>query len=163
MDSEAVPFSFLAEASGDPRREFAENLISHTKNPGQIVVYNAGFEKSRINELARDFPEYAEQLSYIHSRIIDLMEPFRQKAYYKPAMRGSYSMKYVLPAINPKYKYENLIVKDGTQAGSEYVRLKTISDKNDIEQTRKNLIDYCNRDTYGMIVVLEGLEKLVNN
>lgn len=157
-DSDAVPFSFLADAAGDPRRAFAENLISHTKHPGQIVVYNAGFEKSRINELSRDFPEFAEKLNDINSRIIDLMEPFRQKAYYKPAMRSSYSMKYVLPAIDPDYTYENLKVKDGTQAGSEYLRLKTISDKNDIEQTRKNLIDYCNRDTYGMIVVLQELE-----
>lgn len=160
MDSEAVPFSFLADTAGDPRRAFAENLIAHTNNPGQIVVYNAGFEKSRINELARDFPEYAELLSNIHSRIIDLMEPFRQKAYYKPAMRGSYSMKYVLPAINTDYSYDSLNVKDGTQAGSEFLRLRSSADKNEIEQIRKNLIDYCNQDTYGMIVILDELEKL---
>lgn len=159
-ESEAIPFAFLAETTGDPRQQFIENLISQMQRPGAIIVYNAGFEKSRINELARDFPAYAEQLSNIHSRIIDLMEPFRQKAYYKPAMRSSYSMKYVLPAIDPGYTYDNLNVKDGTQAGSEFLRLRTIKDKNDIEQTRKDLIDYCNRDTYGMIVVLGELERV---
>jgi hypothetical protein len=158
-DSEAVPYAFLAESSGDPRKAFAESLIVQTQKPGSIVVYNAGFERSRINELARDFPEYAEQLNNINGRIIDLMEPFRQKAYYKPAMRSSYSMKYVLPTINSQYSYENLNVKEGSQASSEFLRLRSIADKQEIEQIRKNLIDYCNQDTFGMIVILEELEK----
>ena len=162
-DSDAVPVSFLADAAGDPRRAFAENLISHTKNPGQIVVYNAGFEKSRINELARDFPEFAEKLNDINSHIIDLMEPFRMKAYYKPSMRGSYSMKNVLPAINSKYSYENLNVKEGSQASCEFLRMRGIENIVEIEQIRKNLINYCNQDTFGMIVILDNLEIVVNN
>lgn len=160
-NSEAVPFAFLAEPSGDPRKAFAESLIKITEKPGLIVVYNAGFEKSRINELARDFPEYAEKLNDINSRIIDLMEPFRQKSYYKPAMRSSYSMKYVLPAINPKYSYENLNVKEGSEASSEFLRLRSITDKQEIEQIRKNLIDYCNQDTFGMIVILHELYNII--
>jgi len=99
------------------------------------------------------------KLDKINSRIIDLMEPFRQKAYYKPAMRSSYSMKYVLPAVNPRYSYENLNVKQGSQASSEFLRLRSIVDKQEIEQIRKNLIDYCNQDTFGMIVILDELEK----
>lgn len=159
-NSETIPYSFLADPAADPRKTFAESLIAQTQNPGQIVVYNAGFERSRINELARDFPEYAEKLDDINSRITDLMEPFRQKAYYKPAMRSSYSMKYVLPAINPQYSYENLNVKEGSQASSEFLRLRSITDKQEIEQIRKNLIDYCNQDTFGMVVILEELYKL---
>ncbi len=158
-DSEPIPYAFLADPAADPRKAFAESLIAQTQDPGQIVVYNAGFERSRINELARDFPEYAEKLDDINSRIIDLMEPFRQKAYYKPAMRSSYSMKYVLPAVNPGYSYDNLNVKQGSQASSEFLRLRSIVDKQEIEQIRKNLIDYCNQDTFGMIVILDELEK----
>ncbi len=159
-DSEPIPFSFLAENAGDPRKSFIENLIAQTNNPGSIMVYNAGFEKSRINEFARDFPEYEEELMNINGRIIDLMEPFRQKAYYKPAMRGSYSMKYVLPSIDPKYSYDNLNIKEGGQASSEFLRLRTLIDTNEINQIRKSLIDYCNQDTYGMVVVLDELEKI---
>jgi len=157
--SEAVPYAFLADPAGDPRKAFIESLIAQTLKSGSIVVYNAGFEKSRINELARDFTEYAEHLNNINDRIIDLMEPFRLKAIYKPAMRGSYSMKFVLPAINPEYSYKNLNVKEGGQASIEFLRLRSITDKQEIEQVRKNLIDYCNLDTYGMIVILEELEK----
>lgn len=160
MKAEAVPFSFLAEPEGDPRLQFIENLVKQTQRSGAIIVFNEGFEKSRINELARDFPEFAEELSNIHSRIIDLMVPFRDKAYYKPEMQSSYSMKYVLPAIDPNYTYDNLIIQDGTQAGSEFLRLSTITDKSQTAQIRKDLIDYCNRDTYGMVIILEELEKL---
>jgi Domain of unknown function(DUF2779) len=158
-DSEAVSFAFLADPAGDPRRSFSESLITRTAGPGQIMVYNAGFEKSRINELARDFPEYEVQLTEINTRIIDLMEPFRQKAFYKPSMRGSYSMKAVLPSIDPKYSYDNLNIQQGSQAGDEFLRMRSIIDKQEIDQIRMNLIDYCNRDTYGMIVMLEELDR----
>lgn len=160
-DSEAIPYAFLAEPASDPRKAFAEDLIKMTEKPGMIMVYNAGFEKSRINELARDFPEYDTQLNNINSRIVDLMEPFRQKVYYKPEMKGSYSMKAVLPSINPEYSYDNLNVKEGSEAGSEFLRMRSITDKLEIEQIRKNLIDYCNRDTYGMVVILEELESII--
>lgn len=158
--SAAFPCSFLANPTGDPRKAFAENLIAKTEKPGVIIVYNAGFEKSRINELARDFSEFEEQLNNINSRIVDLIEPFRQKAYYKPSMKSSYSIKAVLPSIDPKYSYDNLNIKQGGDASNEFIRMRSITDKNEIEEIRKNLIDYCNRDTYGMIVILEELERL---
>lgn len=159
-DSEAVPFAFLADTKGDPRKAFAESLIAQTQKPGSIVVYNAGFEKTIVNEIARDFPEYAEQLNSIYNRIIDLMIPFSQKSYYKPAMRSRYSMKTVLPAIAPKYSYDSLNIHEGGEASSEFMRMRSINDKQEIEQIRKNLIDYCNQDTFGMIVILEELEKI---
>lgn len=161
-ESEAISFAFLEDPVGDPRRSFAESLITRTSGPGQIMVYNAGFEKSRINELPINFPDFEAQLNEINSRIIDLMEPFRQKAYYKPAMRSSYSMKAVLPSIDPKYSYDNLHIQQGSEAGDEFLRLRTLSDENEINEIRKNLIDYCNRDTYGMVVILVELMKLIN-
>ncbi len=158
-DSEAIPYSFLAEPAEDQRRTFAESLIKLTENPGLIIVYNAGFEKSRINELARDFPEYEAALNSINNRIVDLMEPFRAKAYYKPGMRSSFSMKTVLPAIDPKYSYENLNIHEGSEASNEFLRMKTLNEEKEINDIRRNLIDYCNQDTYGMIVILEELER----
>ncbi len=40
------------------------------------------------------------------------------------------------------------------------MRMRSINDTKEIEQIRKNLIDYCNQDTFGMISILEELEKL---
>jgi predicted RecB family nuclease len=160
-ESEAIPYSFLADTTDDPRKAFIENLIAKIEKLCIVIVYFAGFEKSRINDLARDFPEYKEQLDNINSRIVDLMEPFRQKAYYKPSMKHSYSLKAVLPAIDPKYSYDNLNIQEGSEASNEFVRLRTVSDNTEIENIRKNLIDYCNRDTYGMVVILEELERII--
>jgi hypothetical protein len=163
IDSAAVAYSFLAVPAGDPRYAFAESLIKMTEKPGMILVYNAGFEKSRINELARDFAKFEKQLNNINGRILDLMEPFRQKAYYKPAMNGSYSMKAVLPAIDPKFSYDNLNIKEGSDASNEFLRMRSIVDKTELENIRKNLIDYCNQDTHGMVVILEELEDVMHN
>ena len=35
----------------------------------------------------------------IHDHIVDLMVPFQKKQYYTRFMQGSYSIKYVLPAL----------------------------------------------------------------
>ncbi len=127
--SEAEPYCFLADPNGNPRKAFAEQLISSTKSRGKIVVYNAGFEKARINDLIRDFPEYEEKLNSINSRIIDLMVPFRQKSYYKPSMRSSFSMKAILPSINSNYSYSNLNIKEGGEASSEFQRMRGLTEK----------------------------------
>jgi hypothetical protein len=66
---------------------------------GSIVVYNQSFEKSRNTELAKDFPEYAANLEAINQRIIDLMEPFKNRLIYSPKQQSSYSIKYALPAF----------------------------------------------------------------
>lgn len=157
--SKPKSFSFLADPFCDPRKRFVENLITSTKNPGSIIVYNAGFETARINELSRDFPEYQKKLNSINDRIIDLMVPFRQKLYYKPSMQSCFSMKAVLPAIASQYSYDNLNIQEGGQASSEFLRMRSLKDKKEIDVIRKNLIDYCNRDTYGMVIILEELEK----
>lgn len=159
-DSEAVHFEFLADGKSDPRPALIKHLLAETRNPGMILVYNQSFEISRLRELSIDFPEYAEEISERILRIIDLMTPFQKRAYYKPEMRSSHSLKKVLPAINPEYGYDNLEIQEGGAAGAEFIRLMTLQDENEIQKIRKNLLDYCGRDTYGVIVILEELEKV---
>jgi len=152
---------FLADGRGDPKPALIKQLLDDTKNPGTILVYNQSFEIGRLKELALDFPEYETEISERISRIVDLMSPFQKRAYYKPEMRSSHSLKSVLPAINPQYGYDDLVIQEGGTASSEYLRLMTLKDENEIEKIRKNLLDYCGRDTYGMIVLLEELERSV--
>ncbi len=73
-----------------------------------MIVYNKTFEITRLKEIAKDFPDYAEQVEERISRIKDLMIPFRQKYYYSPEMKGSYSIKAVLPALVPELSYDEL-------------------------------------------------------
>jgi len=47
---------------------------------------------------------------------VDLIDPFRKRWPYLPAMNGSASLKAVLPALAPEMSYAGQEVADGAQA-----------------------------------------------
>lgn len=159
-DAKPEHFEYLADGKSDPRIGFIEQLLKDTEKPGTILAYNVGFEKGRLNEIARDFPKYKKQIEERVPRLVDLMTPFAKRLFYKPEMRSSNSLKSILPALNPKYAYDDLEIQGGGQASDEFIRMMNINDEAEIKKIRENLLKYCERDTYGMIVVLEELEKL---
>ena len=158
--SKVVHFEFLAEASGDPRLSFVENLIEHTKGEGVILVYNQAFEITRLKELAWDFHMYEEDLNKIKNRITDLMEPFRKKHYYTPDMHGSYSIKSVLPALVPSLSYKEMEIADGGAASSAFENLYFEKDPARIKAVRENLLKYCGLDTLAMVEVFKCLSSI---
>jgi hypothetical protein len=137
---------FLAEAGIDPRLPLIESMLSELDGAGDIVVYSS-FEAGRIKDLAEQFPECAEPLLALIERLVDLMQPFRDRAYYAPEMHGSYSIKAVLPALVPGLSYEGLAISDGWAASRAYI------DRND-------LWEYCKLDTLAMVRILEKLEEV---
>ena len=92
------------------------------------------------------------------------MTPFASKDYYVPAMKGSYSIKYVLPALVPGMAraYKEL---DGVQNGGEamqaFARLSKIDDKAEVQRLRVTLLEYCKLDTLAMVRVLDKLKESV--
>ena len=151
---------FLADPSHDSREAFVKALINDMNKEGDILVYNIGFERGRLNELIRILPKYQAQLEAIIDRMKDLMIPFKEKWYYVPAMKGSFSIKYVLPALVPSLSYDNLEINNGSSASSTYANLHTLSDLDQINQTRKNLLEYCKLDTLAMVKILEVLRSV---
>jgi hypothetical protein len=152
---------FLAEANGeDPRPAFIKKLIADCGTSGSIVVYNQGFEVARLNELALAFPQYADELQKIIHRIIDLMKPFQQKAYYTAAMLGKYSIKNVLPALVPDLAYDDLAIGDGGTASATFFALFEGRFEGNQEVVIQNLLDYCERDTWAMVVLMKKLYEL---
>ena len=144
----------------DPRRELAERLVSDIPHDVCVLAYNMGFEKTVIKNLAHIFPDLREHLLNIHDNIKDLMIPFQKKDYYSKRMQGSYSIKYVLPALFPEdsgLDYHNLeLVHNGSEAMSYYDTLfeKT---KEEQEYIRERLLRYCELDTYAMVKIYEKL------
>jgi len=88
----------------------------------------------------RDFPQYESQIEEINSKIVDLMIPFKNKYYYKPEMKGSYSTKAVLPACIPEMSYDQLKIAEGSQASREFENLYFEKDSLKIKQTRNSLL-----------------------
>ena len=130
----------------------------------RVIAYYKSFECGRIKELAETFPDLADHLLNIESNIKDLLVPFQSGYYYNKAMGGSFSIKSVLPAIfpdDPELNYKNLEqIHNGGEAMSIFPKIKDMP-KDEQETTRKNLLQYCELDTYAMVKIWEELRRVV--
>ncbi len=156
---------FLADAQGDPRAALVESLVRDIPRGAFILAYNASFEKGVMKRLASTFPQYAEILEHFCENTADLMTPFAQKSYYHPAMRGSYSIKAVLPALMPEMEqaYKDLeLVHNGGEAMEAFPALKAM-DRANRWAYRRALLAYCKLDTLAMVKVLGKLREVVEN
>lgn len=154
-------FEYLGDAVNDPREGLIKFMLKHIKAKGSLVAYNATFEKTRIKELARDFPKYAKSLLKLNERMADIMKPFQKRAYIHPKFQGSYSLKKVLPALVPVMTYKGLDIGDGGEAQVAYLNMLSgkLSAK-EIKKIRKDLKIYCGQDTLAMVKVLKVLYKV---
>ena len=76
-------------------------------------------------------------------------------------MRGSWSIKSVLPTVAPELDYGDLEVQGGQAAQQKYMELfnQEISE-DDLNQGRKALLKYCERDTLAMVKLDQFLGRL---
>ena len=162
-DGELYHKEFLAYPGEDPRRAVAEHLCEDIPMDVCVLAYNMGFEKGRISALAKLYPDLEDHLMNIHGNINDLMIPFRNKDYYNKAMQGSYSIKYVLPALfpdDPSLDYHNLEgVHNGAEASAAFAAMADM-DPEQLEEYREHLLRYCELDTYAMVKVWEKLKEI---
>lgn len=150
---------FLAADATDPRRAFAESLLRVLRRRGPIFVYYAAFERSRVNELARDFPDLAPALVAVTRRFVDLL-PIARDHYYHPRMRGSWSIKAVLPSIAPDLSYDDLEVADGLQAQVSFAEMIAPDTPRERRaQLRDGLRRYCERDTLAMVRIAHHFQR----
>ena len=155
-------FEFLAEVGADPRYELALNLIKFIPQDACVLAYNMGFEKGVIRRLATNYPQISSELMAIHDNIKDLMAPFASKSYYHPKMQGSYSIKYVLPALVPEFEsaYKDLnLIHHGGEAMQAYAAMACMNETQR-DAYKKALLEYCKLDTLAMVKVLEKLREV---
>jgi hypothetical protein len=154
---------YLAETATnqDPRIGFVKQLLNDCGTSGDILVYNIGFERGKLNDLIELFPQYANEINNIINRLKDLMIPFQKRWYYTPEMKGSYSIKYVLPALVPDLSYQDLEIKEGGTASTVFAQMASGEYTGDYEKTRKDLLEYCKLDTYAMVRIFEILKSYV--
>jgi hypothetical protein len=154
-------YAYLAEGKDDPRPGFLSELKKSFGPKGSILVYYDAFEKSRLKELARAFPEYKEWVDSIIGRIVDLNDPFKDFNYYHPKQLGSSSLKQVLPALT-NLSYKDLEISEGTTASLKFMEAAfgNISDE-EHQKIRTDLLTYCGQDTGGMIDIHKKLQELI--
>jgi len=141
---------FLGGADA-PMRAFIDTLLSALGTHGAIFVYS-GYEKRILNETAARFPDTAAAVESIIARMVDLL-PLTRDNYYHPDMRGSWSLKAVLPCIAPHLVYGDLgEVQDGGAAGPAYCEMIAA----DTAPSRAAALDtdlraYCKLDTEALV------------
>lgn len=112
------------------------------------------------------FPDLAPHLLAIRDNMKDLLTPFQSGCYYTKAMGGSFSIKSVLPALfpdDPALDYHNL---EGIHNGGEAMAIfPKIKDMPPEEQaiTRRNLLRYCELDTFAMVKLWQKLMEVAQN
>lgn len=175
-DIEKNHYEFLASDHRDHRLELVESLIKNIdlSNGGTVMVYNQSFEKTRLKELSIIYPQYKKNLDKINEHIYDLyavlsgkgslyshlynkneLEVIPKFAYYSNELHGSFSIKKVLP-IFTKLSYNDLNVKNGTEAILTYGLLPTLTDQ-EYNDKYLALRIYCRQDTWAMVEILRGL------
>jgi hypothetical protein len=153
-------FGYLAEGSNDPRPSFLTELAKALGKKGSIVVYNQSFEEGIMHELAKAYPENQDWIDQACTRMVDLLLPFRNFAYYHPDQKGSASIKYVLPALTGK-NYDDMDIGKGDEASLAYLDM-TFGKMSEAQKakTRADLEIYCGQDTEGMIWIIDKLREM---
>jgi predicted RecB family nuclease len=152
---------YLAEGPHDPRPELAEAMLKATASADKIVTYSA-YEKTMIRELQEAVPDLAEPLTGLESKLVDLLPVVRNNVYH-PGFKGSFSLKAVLHPLVEDLTYDDLVIVDGRLASVEIARLLFVAHKipgEERDRIRQDLLDYCERDTWATVKLLERLRGL---
>lgn len=155
-------FEFLHESNDDPREKFVIALLKSVGTTGSIVSYNKGFEAQVMDKCGKWFPKYAKQLQAVRDRLVDPMTVIN-KHVYDAAFQGSFSLKYVAPALlGKKFDYSEMEVGGGTEAQVMYEEMiSSATPPARASEIRKALIEYCKLDTLSMVELFRWLKRQV--
>ena len=144
---------FLDTSAEAPMRAAAEALLAAVGDRGPIFVYH-DFEKWRIMEMARMFPDLAPALDAVAGRLVDLLRLTREH-YEHPSLNGSYSLKAVLPTVDAELDHALLEeVQDGLSAQAAYheaIDPETTEERR--AALRRSLLEYCALDSLALVRV----------
>lgn len=145
---------FLDLSGNPPVRALAHELIECLGDAGPVFTWTR-YEEGVLRSLSEACPDLAAQLSGIIDRLFDL-HPLVKENYYHPAMLGSWSIKAVMPTINPEMDYAKLDgIREGTAASDGFIE----AIQPDVSPERKAELDeqlrrYCRFDTEAMVEIV---------
>ena len=178
-DKEKDNIVFLAKTHQDEREDMIKLMLQYMDpEKGTLFDQNVPFEKGRIKELAHIFPKYRVPLMKLYDRGFDLLwlvntntkiyeelgfdeERASTFNFYDKRLSGSFSIKKTLPVFSD-LRYDNLVVKNGTEAIVEYANYEKMS-KEEYALKYQALIIYCQQDTWAMVEILNALRDLVKD
>lgn len=153
---------FLHTENSNPDQAFVEAMEEHLPSSGSVLVWSQKFEKGINDQIAQRLPSYADFITGVQDRVVDLIEPFDGKTavYWHPEFLGKSSIKFVLPALVPGLSYKELEIQEGGAAADTWNRIVS-GEYSEEEAQRKAtaLLKYCHLDTLAMVEIW----KVLNN
>ena len=155
-DGTQTHHGYLHRDRTDPREALASVLVDVLADEGSIVVYS-GFESRVIRSLADTLPALEDRLLPLQDRMVDLLH-LLHNYYYHPNFHGSFSIKDVLPVLVPTMSYEDLFIREGSQAALAFIAL-TAPETDPVERAALDaaLNAYCARDTMALLCMYQVL------
>lgn len=163
-DSEVIHYDFLYADNECPDEHFALALQKYLPKTGSVVVWSQRFEKSINEQIGGHLPAYADFMTQVNNRVVDLMIPFFGKTtmYDHPEFKGSASIKYVLPALVPHLSYKKMHIQEGGTASDTWNRIVSGEySQEDRDIKMQALLDYCELDTLAMVEIWKMLTKAI--
>ncbi len=143
------------DLSGDaPMRALAQALIDCLGDGGPVLMWT-DYEKQVLERLIELVPDLGGRLRGIIDRLYDL-HPIVKDNYYHPQMLGSWSIKAVIPTINPEMDYAELDgIQEGTAASDGFIEAidpgTPVGRKAELEEQLRR---YCRFDTEAMAEIV---------
>lgn len=153
---------FLSDGTGDPPLELARSLRdAMARGIGKVIVWSQGFEKTVNKQIGEMYPEFAGFFAEVNEKIFDLRKIFSDQHYLHPGLRGSTSIKKVVPVLVPHISYEDLAIGDGMTASITWFQMATSEmDEAERRRLRDELCRYCHMDTWAMVEIFNVLNDL---
>ncbi len=152
---------FLHTLDTDPVPELLLQLQKDIGSKGTVLVWYEGFEKSCNDLMGRLQPEYADFLTNVNARVVDLMLPFDKGYYIDKDFCGSASIKKVLPVLAPELSYGDMDIQEGASAQRLWMQAvyEDVHSEAEVFKIMENLRKYCQLDTYAMVRIFEFLQE----
>ncbi|AZQ59861.1 DUF2779 domain-containing protein [Maribacter sp. MJ134] len=158
-NGELTHFEYLADTLEFPST-MIEQMEQFTDKQGTFVSWHASYENSANDRMMEWMPRFKEYLTYINKNTFDLEKLF-QKEYVDYRFKGSSSIKKILPVLVPELSYDTLEVKDGTMAMDTWGKIAfNDTNKEEKEQIRQDLLEYCKLDSLAMVEIFNYLKTL---
>ena len=129
-----------------------------------MIAWNKAFECQVNDSIGRRCSPAREYIIELNDRFYDLMDIFSKQYFVHRDLRGSVSIKKVLPVLTPELSYSNLGIQDGAMASLTWSRIISGEiDDQECARLRANLRDYCALDSYGMYAIWRALTNLIQS
>jgi Domain of unknown function(DUF2779) len=155
---------FLGDPRSDPRRSFTQSLLASLRGTKVPVIVYSSYERARLTELAKIFPDLAMSIRGVVGRLADLL-PVVRGCVYHPDFDFSNSIKAAAPALCPDVTYADLeeIADGGAASTAFWLMASGRADPEMSARLERSLLAYCRRDTWAMVRLHQALKAFAEN